>query len=262
MSGDRKMNTVLKYPGSKWSMTDWIISNFPPGFEKMTYLEPYFGSGAVFFNKRRSIIETINDLDGNVVNLFRVIREHPEELANLVAFTPWSRLEYRNSYKQTGDSLEDARRFLVRMWMAIGAKSSDITGWRHWIVSNCGWAESWVTKLPSNIIQISSRLQNITGHVVQIENQESIKLIKRFKKSRVFIYACEMTDEDHIAFLETIVQHPGPVQISGYDNEMYQGVLQGWHIEQKKFKCESGKDRIETLWMNYKPDKRQLDLFL
>ena len=62
------MNAVLKYPGSKWSMTNWIISNFPEGYEKMTYLESFFGSGAVFFNKKRSLVETINDLDGNVVN--------------------------------------------------------------------------------------------------------------------------------------------------------------------------------------------------
>jgi site-specific DNA-adenine methylase len=78
------LNTVLKYPGSKWSTAQWIISNFPPGYEKMTYLEPFFGSGAIFFNKKRSVIETINDLDGNVVNLFKVIRDNPGELASIV----------------------------------------------------------------------------------------------------------------------------------------------------------------------------------
>lgn len=123
------MNTVLKYPGSKWSTADWIISNFPTGYEKMTYLDPFFGSGAVFFNKNRSKIETINDLDESVVNLFRVIREHPEQLSKLIEFTPWSRQEYRNSYKSTGDSIEDARRFLVSCWQAIGTKTSDISGW-------------------------------------------------------------------------------------------------------------------------------------
>ncbi len=57
------MNTVLKYPGSKWSTAEWIISMFPADYENMTYLEPFFGSGAVFFNKKRSKIETINDID-------------------------------------------------------------------------------------------------------------------------------------------------------------------------------------------------------
>ena len=66
------MNTVLKYPGSKWSMTDWIIGNFPPGYEDMTYCEPYFGSGAVFFNKKRSTIETVYDdeIGGEVMMSF------------------------------------------------------------------------------------------------------------------------------------------------------------------------------------------------
>ncbi|MDE6912483.1 MAG: DNA adenine methylase, partial [Lachnospiraceae bacterium] len=54
------MKAVLKYPGSKWSLADWIISFFP---EHHSYLEPFFGSGAVLFNKTRSDIETVNDLD-------------------------------------------------------------------------------------------------------------------------------------------------------------------------------------------------------
>ncbi|WP_282433525.1 DNA adenine methylase [Desulfosporosinus metallidurans] len=70
---------MLHYPGSKWSMTDWIISNMP---DHKTYLEPFFGSGAFLFNKGRSKNETVNDIDGNVVNLFRVIRERRNELLN------------------------------------------------------------------------------------------------------------------------------------------------------------------------------------
>jgi len=241
----------------------------------MTYCEPYFGSGAVFFNKKRSVIETINDLDGNVVNLFKVIRDYPEELARLIEFTPWSRQEYRQSYEMTGDSLEDARRFLARMWQAIGAKSSDSTGWRHWIASNCGWAESWVTKLPENILVTAQRLRHITGHVVQIENQEAVKLIKRFKKPNVFIYAdppyilstrskriykYEMTDADHIELLELLLQHPGRVLISGYDNEIYNNFLGGWRKETRLAQCEGGRKRQEVLWMNYEP-QRPISLF-
>lgn len=59
------MKAIMKYPGSKWSLSNWIISRFP---DHHSYLEPFFGSGAVLFNKPRSNIETVNDLDGNVVN--------------------------------------------------------------------------------------------------------------------------------------------------------------------------------------------------
>ena len=71
------MKQLLKDPGGKWRVAEWILSFFP---KHKVYLEPFFGSGAVFFNKEPSYIETINDIDGNIVNLFTVCREHPKEL--------------------------------------------------------------------------------------------------------------------------------------------------------------------------------------
>lgn len=271
------MQTVLKYPGSKWSTAKWIISNFPEGYEKMTYCELFFGSGAVFFNKKRSVIETVNDLDGNVVNLFKVIREHPEELAKLIEFTPWSRQEYKSSYEMTGKSLEDARRFLIRSWQAIGFKSSDITGWRSNIKSLNGNIAQWSERLPENIKEISSRFKHTGSFTVQIENQPAIKVIERYAKSNVFIYAdppyvrstrsgriyaCEMTDQDHIELLELLQKHPGPVMISGYDNEIYSDLLKGWHTEKQVARCEGGQQRQEVLWMNYKPPAEQMSLIM
>ena len=76
-----QMKPVLKYPGSKWRLAEWIVSLMPP---HKSYLEPFFGSGAVFFKKPPSRIETINDLDGEIINLFRCIREQPEELMRAV----------------------------------------------------------------------------------------------------------------------------------------------------------------------------------
>ena len=65
------MKAILKYPGAKWRIADWIISYFP---NHKVYLEPFFRSGAVFFKKTPAYIETINDRDGDIVNLFRVCR--------------------------------------------------------------------------------------------------------------------------------------------------------------------------------------------
>lgn len=90
-----EMRPVLKYPGSKWKMAEWIISLMPP---HKSYLEPFFGSGAVFFKKEPSRIETINDMDGEIVNLFRCIREEPEELMRCVTMTPYSRAEYKQAW--------------------------------------------------------------------------------------------------------------------------------------------------------------------
>ena len=103
----------MKYPGSKWGSADWIISHFP---EHHSYLEPFFGSGGVFFNKPRSDIETINDLDGEVVNLFQQIRNDPERLAREIYFTPYSREVYEMAYqKEPENDLEKAVLFYTRL---------------------------------------------------------------------------------------------------------------------------------------------------
>lgn len=269
------MNTVLKYPGSKWRLAKWIINHFPSRYEKMTYLEPFFGSGAVFFNKNRSEIETINDLDGNVINLFKVIRDHPEELARLIEFTPWSRDEYKSSYEMSGNDLENARRFLVRMWQAIGAKSSDITGWRNNIQGNNGNLTQFHCRLPDSIVEVSSRLKNTSEGSVQIDNQPAVKLIQRHHYENVLIYAdppyvrstrsgriykCEMNDNDQIELLEILKKHPGPVILSGYDNDLYNSNLQEWHRISIEAQVEGGRKAIETLWTNYKPPAEQISL--
>lgn len=93
--GNTAQRPVLKYTGSKWRMADWIISLMPP---HRSYLEPFFGSGAVFFKKPPSRIETINDLDGEIANLFRCVREKTEELARAVELTPYSREEYERAW--------------------------------------------------------------------------------------------------------------------------------------------------------------------
>lgn len=89
------MHAICKYPGSKWSIANWIISFFP---EHHSYLEPFAGSMAVLFNKPRSNIETVNDLDGNVVNLFEWIKKDPERLAHEIYWTPYARQVYEDAF--------------------------------------------------------------------------------------------------------------------------------------------------------------------
>ena len=95
------MNAVIKYPGSKWNIARQLANLIPP---HRSYLEPFFGSGAVLFSKAPSAIETVNDLDGNVVNLFRCIQQDSERLARLVMTTPYSREEYDKQYSPENSS--------------------------------------------------------------------------------------------------------------------------------------------------------------
>ena len=207
---------ILKYPGAKWRLADWIVSHMPP---HGTYLEPFFGSGAVFFTKKPAKVETINDIDRHVVNLFKVLREQPDELARVVELTPWSRYEYeaymtsakdQDYFEVTDDPVENARRLMIRMTMGHGSRSSDRGGWRHNVQAKCcGNSSSSVWKnMPRRIYLAAQRLKD-----AQIECSPAVELIERYRYPEVLIYAdppyllstrChrqykhEMTHQDHI----------------------------------------------------------------
>lgn len=274
--------TVLKYSGSKWRSAEWIISSFPAGYEKMTYLEPFFGSGAVFFQKQRSTIETINDIDDNIVNLFKVIREYPEEFSKQIELTPWARSEYRESYsiedcKGAGkkDRLERARRFMVRMWQAIGGKTSDITGWSNNIKPDYTGKAKW-GRLTPLILETAYRLKNEGNNIVQIECMNAFDLIRRYDRSETLlycdppyllstrnnnrIYKNEMDEEQHIKLLKLLTEFKGKVILSGYKSEMYESYLSHWYTDSRKSNCEMGKSATETIWMNYEPPSEQLSM--
>ena len=212
------MNTVLRYPGSKWRIADQLVSNIP---EHKSYLEPYFGSGAVLFNKPPSPIETINDLDDDVINLFQCIRDHSQQLAAMIAAIPYS--------------------------------AYNLSNWYH---------------LPEWIEEIAERLRNI-----QIEHKPALDLIREFDSPDSFFYLdppyllntrsakqyqYEMTEEDHIQLLETIVHCSAQIMISGYDTPLYNDYLHTWDTLRIPNQTTSGVIREEIVWMNY---THQLSLY-
>ena len=263
------MKPVLKYPGAKNRLADWILSFIP---DHKVYLEPYAGSLAVLLNKQRSHIETVNDINADVVNFFRVLREHPDELAKAINLTPYARSEYYQAYKKSdcNSDLERARKFCVCCWQGFGCSNTYCNGFKSGQQSTSpNPAKAW-HDLPDYLIIAAERLKG-----VQIECLPAIELIKRYDTADVFIYAdppylpgtrkgylykYEMSKEDHIELLETLLKHPGKVLLSGYDNDLYNEMLVGWHKEFKATVAEAGNKRIETLWMNYDPYS-QLQLF-
>lgn len=259
------MKAILKYPGSKWSLADWIISHFP---EHHSYLEPYFGSGAVFFNKSRSNIETVNDLDGNVVNLFEWIKKDPEKLAHEIYYTPYARQLYEDAFAAVPeDSLGKAVNFYIRLNMGYGYRTNGKrVGWKNDVqgrersYSSLDWCN-----LPDKIMQAAERLRG-----VQIENKPAVELIQRFNYQNVLIYAdppyvlgtrsgkrkqyqCEMDDREHIILLDVLMSHKGPVLLSGYDNALYNDRLRGWHREERTCYSQVCSKKREVLWMNFEP---------
>ena len=258
------MNPILKYPGAKWRLSDWIIERMPP---HIGYVEPYFGSGAVFFNKPKSTIETISDLDGSIVRFFKTCRDHPEELAYAISLTPWSREEFLNSdfCDDETDDIEAARQFAVRCWQTFGARVRCKTGWRNTTArrKNAGPDNPAIwRRLPDLIIQVADRLMD-----AQIENRPALDVILHNDGPEVLIYAdppyvkstrtlngdqyrCEMSDGDHMELLEALKKHSGMVMLSGYDCEMYRDVLSDWQCDRCETKAERGVSRTELLWMN------------
>lgn len=179
------MNTILKFPGGKWRIADWIISFFP---EHKVYCEPYFGSGAIFFNKQPVYTETINDIDGDIYNLFMVCRNYPLELAKEINLTLFSREEFQRCNERSDNPVEQARRTLVRYHQSFGTSNSSLNSWRN--VQTYGGprcATMW-NYLPEAIIKCCERLKQ-----AQIENIDGIELLKHAKLSFEELY--EYIDE-------------------------------------------------------------------
>lgn len=260
------MKAIMKYPGSKWSIAKWIISHFPPHH---SYLEPFFGSGAVLFNKPRSNIETVNDLDGNVVNLFEWIKKDPERLAHEIYYTPYARQVYDEAFENIPeDSLDRAVNFYIRLNMGHGFRTNgEKVGWKNDVQGReRSYASQDWSNLPDKILQAAERLRG-----VQIENRLAVEVIQRFNFPNVLIYLdppyvlgtrhgkqyrCEMNDEEHEHLLEVIKRHKGPVLISGYDSELYNTELMGWYRKETTCYSQICSKKREVLWMNFEPEEQ------
>lgn len=254
------MNALLNYPGAKWGMAEEIVSLMPP---HRSYLEPFFGSGAVLFNKPPSAIETVNDIDGDVVNFFTVLREHPEELARLIDLTPYARDVFDDAHHNRGtEPLDRAYRFAIRSKMGHGFKTYEKTGFKidRYSRERSYCVDCW-NNLPKGIQIAAKRLKE-----VQIENRPALDIIRRFNFDNVLIYADppylldtrggkqyrhEMTEQDHIDLLAALLQHKGPVILSGYPSELYDRELNGWSRITRKAYNQNADQRTEVLWCNF-----------
>lgn len=268
------MRSVLKYPGSKWNIARQIVSLIP---EHHSYVEPYFGSGAVLFNKPVSEIETINDLDSDVINLFRCIRKDSERLARLIMTTPFSRQVYDSQFKDLEQTLyisdfERAAGFLIRCWQGHGFRTNGRkVGWKNDVQGREKMYALWNWyRLPEWIIDIAERLRK-----VQIENRPALEVIKRFDYKNVFMcidppyllgtrtgkqYLHEMADSDHEELLKEILHSRAKIMISGYESDMYNDYLKEWEKVYFNSCAEHGKPRQEVVWLNYGIEQ-QLTLF-
>lgn len=256
---------VLRWHGGKWILAPWIISHFPA---HRIYVEPFGGAASVLLRKPRSYAEVYNDLDDDVVNLFRVLRgDRADDLLHLVGLTPFSRTEFKQAYEITDDPVERARRLIVRSFMGFGSDGHNgarPTGFR--ATSNRSGttpAHDW-EHYTDPLERIMWRLRGVVVEnrpavavMAQNDQPEALHYVDppyvwatRSKASSRKNYRHEMSNEDHeqlLSFLKTLT---GMVVLSGYPHPLYEHALTDWHRVEREALADGARKRTEVLWIN------------
>ncbi len=251
-------NPIMIYSGGKWKIADWIISHFP---KHEIYVEPFGGAGSVLLKKPRSKMEVYNDLSGRVSNVFKVMRDYPDELIRKLKLTPYSRNELIEATERSIDFIEDARRTIVRAHMSRGRAMMNNKGLRYSKSSNRTPEKSWANWV-LNADQFSKRLMGVL-----IENRDAFDLMTdldtpdtlfyldppylgnaRLEK-RGKIYEKEMIGiESHEKFLSFAKGLKGSVFISGYESDLYSSELKDWHCFKHLLLTTAHTVATELLW--------------
>jgi DNA adenine methylase len=267
---------VLRYHGGKWRLAPWIISHFPP---HRVYVEPFGGAASVLIQKARTYAEVYNDLDGEVVNVFRVLRdaESADRLRELLTLTPYSRLEFLAAYERHDDPVEQARRTIVKSF--AGFRSASIhdprpsgmrtrasvwkapTGFRaNSNRSGTTPAHDW-SHYPDSLDGFVERLAGVV-----IENKDAAAVIRDHDRDDTLTYADppyvmatrgkdtdyahEMTDEQHRELATVLHGVTGLVVLSGYPSALYDELYADWPKVQRQHLADGAAKRTEVLWLS------------
>lgn len=260
---------VLRYHGGKFLLREWVISHFP---QHRVYVEPYGGAASVLMGKPRAKAEIYNDLDGVVVNVFRVLRDPAQAAAleRLLRLTPFSREEFNYCYEYADDNncdpVEQARRTIVRSFMGYGAGSAtrvDRTGFRsrqtdpHYHLPSHDWAtyhdaiRSFTDRLQGVVIESRPAawvMQHFDGpetlHYVDPPYVREVRGTPRMD------YRHEMSDDDHRDLAAVLHGLQGKVVLSGYPSDLYTELYgYGWVQRYRTTHNSRAHKRQECLWL-------------
>lgn len=254
---------ILRYHGGKWKLADWIVGHFPA---HRVYVEPFGGAASVLLRKPRSYAEIYNEIDGEIVNLFRVVRDQVtgDALRRALELTPFSRIEFDASYEADCDAVERARRTVIRSFMGFGSAGASglNTGFRsNSNRSGTTPAHDW-KNFPDIVPSFVERMRGVV-----IENAEAQEVMKQHdavstlhyvdppypestRKSFNKGYRFEMTDDQHATLLETLDGLRGYVVLSGYACDLYDNRLGHWTRFERAAMADGARPRTEVLWIN------------
>src|SRR5579883_3144993 len=260
--------------GGKFSHLGWLLPLLP---KTQHYCEPFAGSAAVLLNRDPSPVETYNDLDGEVVNFFRVCRDHSEQLLKAIALTPFSREEFAVACVLDPEAtpVERARRFYVRARQVRTGLAQTATLGR-W--GNCkNTSRAGMSGIVSRFLGGVEMLPEIATRLlrVQVENRPACEVVRLYDSSTTLFYCdppyihgtrgdakaykFEMTDEEHRELADTLNSARGMVAVSNYDcdlmEELYPSRRWRKFVQQAKTNHATKGQRVEVLWTNYDPAK-------
>lgn len=229
----QKLRSPIQWFGGKQLMAKKLLPLFP---EHHTYVEAFGGGGALLFAKTPSPVEVYNDLDADLVNFFRVLRDPAlfADLYNRAWLSPYSREEYGFCRQHLGDDpnpVERARRFFVLARFSFsgivgGSFGINVTSSTGGMVEKACAYRNVLCFLPL----ISERLS-----MIEIECKDFRHILSTYDTEDTFFYLdppyvpetrrsgryrCEMTAEDHQELVELLRGIKGKAMLSGYPNDL------------------------------------------
>lgn len=261
---------LLRWLGGKYRLAPWIVSHFP---DHRIYVEPFGGAGSVLLHKDRAYNEIYNDLDGELVNLFRVLRSSEAgTLLQALRLTPFGRAEYLAAFEIVDNPVERARRTIVRSHMGHGTGGARIdrpTGARiDGISGTTNVAGEWA-ELPDALQAIVDRMRG-----VNVEQKPAVDLVRYYSDPKVLVYldppylpatrspksrkpgeryhtyAYELTIADHQELLDACIKSRAMIVLSGYPDDLYDTALAGWTRHEIAARAHRNSPRTEVIWIN------------
>lgn len=262
------MRPALRYHGGKYRLAPWVMQFFPP---HTCYVEPFGGAAGVLIQKPRSYAEVYNDLDGEMVNFFRVVRDQDScaALIRALALTPYARAEFDLAFEPCDDPVERARRTAVRAQMGFGSAGATkgVTGFRTDTKRECSSVMGLWAEYPESIRDLGVRFSGVL-----IEHRDAVDVIRQHDapdtlyfvdppyvlNTRVLggsqrYYRHEMDDAAHLRLLEALREVDGYVVLTGYETAMYREALRDWtmHTTEARISAYRGTGkRTECAWIN------------
>lgn len=255
---------VLRYHGGKWKLAPWVIEHLPP---HKVYVEPFAGAASILLRKPRSPSEVLNDLDEEVVGLFRVLRDEPSalELARRLALTPFARAEYEDwCYGHPDDAIDSAHRMICRSFMGMSSKGIWQKSGFDSRLNGDGFLSrvNSLKAMPEVVLAVAERLRGVL-----IEREDAVTLIGRFQRDDCLlycdppyvkaargrssqIYQWDMSDAGHRRLAGALRAGKGMVVLSGYPCDLYDQLYSDWKRVERPHLADRSRPTTEVLWLN------------